>query len=124
MKTTLPSTQAWSAVPFHHVLPPCQVPLPSEAPLALGSHARVVAAWAVPIASSIQDRPRTPPSRRGQKNRRGGLGGFWDKSGFSGEGRCVFIRTSSKTTSLCWVDGCSWFLVVSRASTSFIVPPS
>src|ERR1035441_10602391 len=63
MKTTLPSTQAWSAVPFHHVLPPCQVPLPSQAPLVLGSQISVVAAWAVPNENIRQAKPRAQPSR-------------------------------------------------------------
>src|ERR1039457_309070 len=74
MKTTLPSTQAWSAVPFHHVLPPCQVPLPSEAPLLLGSQISVVAAWAVPNENIRQAKPRAYPSSRRHENRPNSFG--------------------------------------------------
>src|ERR1035438_381732 len=74
MMTGLASTQAWSAVPFHQVLPPCQVPLPSEAPLLLGSQISVVAAWAVPNENIRQAKPRAQPSRRGQENRPNSFG--------------------------------------------------
>src|ERR1035437_3338511 len=95
MMTALASTQAWSAVPFHHVLPPCQVPLPSEAPLLLGSQISVVAAWAGPIASSIPARPRTQPSGRGQGNRPNSVG-IGDNTGVNPVIGLIFIVSCAR----------------------------
>src|ERR1039458_8581124 len=97
MTARLPSAQAWSAVPFHHVLPPCQVPLPSEgAPVVVGSQNRLIAAaWAVAIGSTRQVRPRANPSSRRQRNR---LDGFstWDNTGVDVRIGLIFIVSSAR----------------------------
>src|ERR1035441_4880344 len=97
MTARLPSAQAWSAAPFHHVLPPCQVPLPSEgAPVVVGSQNRLIAAaWAVAIGSTRQVRPRANPSSRRHENRPDSFG-IWDNTGVDVRIDLIFIVSSTR----------------------------
>src|ERR1035441_5637037 len=97
MKTAFPSAQVWSAVPFHHLLGSCQVPLPSEPPpVELASQTKLIAAaCALAIGSTRQVRTRANPSSRRQRNRLDGLG-TWDNSAVDVRIDLIFIVSSAR----------------------------